>query len=361
MPGPAPAPRPGRGRGRCLQRSRPTRWRPRPGRMRRPRPGAALGPVRRPATPVAEASKRTVPSRGAFTRRCFQSSPSEASALARKRVPTYAPAAPNSSTAARPRPSVMPPAATTGSGDSASTIWGTRTEPPMRPPKPPAPPASDPWAMMMSAPSSAARRACSTVWTWVMTSAPPSWMRETRSPGRPCATEMARGSAASAQSRQSGWSCSHALVKFTMNGRDVSSRTASSSARRSSCDRLAAPIVPIAPALETAAARTAPLPNLPIPAWMMGCSIPSRPRSGVRSTNRPPRGMQAFRMVTAGARPDNPGGQGRGRAPMGPLMPCPLLGRDRPPRTLTAVQPPGQSMGTRRRCWACSMRSTSTP
>ncbi len=47
--------------------------------------------------------------------------------------------------------------------------------------------------------------------------------------------------------------------------------------------RLAAPIEPIAPAFETAAASAAPLPKVPIPAWMMGCSMPSRARSGVRS------------------------------------------------------------------------------
>ena len=94
----------------------------------------------------------------------------------------------------------------------------------MRPAKPPTPPASAPWAMTMSTPSSAATRACSTVWTCAMTSAPASWTREARSPGRPCEIEMARGPAASAQSRHSGWSCSHGRVKFTMKGREVMAR-----------------------------------------------------------------------------------------------------------------------------------------
>ncbi len=45
------------------------------------------------------------------------------------RVPTQTPSAPRASAAARPRPSKMPPAATTGTrSPTASTIWGTRAQ-----------------------------------------------------------------------------------------------------------------------------------------------------------------------------------------------------------------------------------------
>jgi hypothetical protein len=45
---------------------------------------------------------------------------------AMNRVPILTPAAPSMSAAAMPRPSKMPPAATTGIGDTASTTCGTR-------------------------------------------------------------------------------------------------------------------------------------------------------------------------------------------------------------------------------------------
>ena len=83
-----------------------------------------------------------------------------ASTEARKRVPTFAPCPPSTSAAASPRPSAMPPAASTGTGLTASTTWGSSGSVPTAPP---APPASPPWAMMMSTPRRAARSACRTV------------------------------------------------------------------------------------------------------------------------------------------------------------------------------------------------------
>ena len=44
---------------------------------------------------------------------------------ARNRVPMTTPLAPRDRAAARPRPSAMPPAATTGTSPAASTTWGT--------------------------------------------------------------------------------------------------------------------------------------------------------------------------------------------------------------------------------------------
>src|SRR5262249_24191245 len=55
-----------------------------------------------------------------------------------KRVPMTAPCAPSASAATTPRPSTMPPAATTGIL-TASTIWGTSASVPISPGGPPRP------------------------------------------------------------------------------------------------------------------------------------------------------------------------------------------------------------------------------
>jgi hypothetical protein len=55
----------------------------------------------------------------------FHSFGAGASVEAMKRVPRLTPAAPSISAAAMPRPSKMPPDATTGIGDTASTTCGT--------------------------------------------------------------------------------------------------------------------------------------------------------------------------------------------------------------------------------------------
>lgn len=59
-------------------------------------------------------------------------------------VPIHAACAPRTSTAARPRPSPIPPAAITGVGETASTTVGSRTRVPMEPQT--CPPASAPCA-----------------------------------------------------------------------------------------------------------------------------------------------------------------------------------------------------------------------
>ncbi len=71
-------------------------------------------------------------------------------------VPHQTPTQPIASAAARPRPSPIPPAATTGTGDTASSTCGSSAIVPMRPV---CPPASWPCATTMSAPPSATRRA----------------------------------------------------------------------------------------------------------------------------------------------------------------------------------------------------------
>ena len=69
--------------------------------------GAALGVLAAPSTIAFLAAGST-----------------RASAVARNRVPTSAPAAPSASAAATPRPSAIPPAASTGTGAARSTTTG---------------------------------------------------------------------------------------------------------------------------------------------------------------------------------------------------------------------------------------------
>ncbi len=96
-----------------------------------------------------------------------------ASAVAWNRVPSSVPGAPRASTAATPRPSAMPPAASTGVGAARSTTIGTNGSVD-RPRRAPCPPPSVPCATMTSAPRSTACLASSRSVTW-MISAVPAW------------------------------------------------------------------------------------------------------------------------------------------------------------------------------------------
>src|ERR1700749_1009228 len=71
------------------------------------------------------------------------------SGVAQNLVPSTTPWAPSISAAATPRPSVIPPAASTGTGATASTTAGTSGSVDRRLP---CPPASVPWATITSAP-----------------------------------------------------------------------------------------------------------------------------------------------------------------------------------------------------------------
>src|SRR5579884_2542903 len=100
-----------------------------------------------------------------------------------KRVPTHTPSAPSDRAAASPRPSKIPPAATTGTCPAtASTIWGTRA---MVATWPVWPPASVPWATTMSQPAATARRAWSTLPHMLITSTPCLWHSSMTSRGTP--------------------------------------------------------------------------------------------------------------------------------------------------------------------------------
>ena len=98
-----------------------------------------------------------------------RSARSNDSGLARKRVPITAPCAPNISAAAKPRPSMIPPAASTGTGATASTTAGTRGRVAR---VAPCPPASLPCATIRSAPAATASSAAGTSCTWQISNAP---------------------------------------------------------------------------------------------------------------------------------------------------------------------------------------------
>ena len=77
----------------------------------------------------------------------------------------------------------MPPAATTGTGATASTTAGTSARVAVVPRT--WPPASQPWATMTSAPASAARTASATLPTLIIRRAPASWIRPASGAGSP--------------------------------------------------------------------------------------------------------------------------------------------------------------------------------
>ena len=83
-------------------------------------------------------------------------------------MPTQAPSAPAANTAAKPRPSEMPPEASTGSWGYRFRRW-TRRGREFIPPV--CPPASLPWATSTSAPADTASSAPCRLCTWHITSA----------------------------------------------------------------------------------------------------------------------------------------------------------------------------------------------
>jgi hypothetical protein len=89
--------------------------------------------------------------------------------VAQNLVPITAPWAPSISAAATPRPSVIPPAASTGTGATASATAGTSGRVDRRLP---CPPASVPWATITSAPAATACRAPATSCTWHISRTP---------------------------------------------------------------------------------------------------------------------------------------------------------------------------------------------
>src|SRR5215475_4410145 len=107
---------------------------------------------------------------------CLKLGCSDDSRLARNLVPSSTPSAPSMIAAASPRPSAIPPAASTGMGATASTTIGTSV---MVVCQPTCPPPSVPCAMITSAPACAARTASGTPPAMNVTLQPAAWARST--------------------------------------------------------------------------------------------------------------------------------------------------------------------------------------
>ncbi len=148
-----------------------------------------------------------------------------ASGVAMNRVPIHTPSAPRARAAARPRPSKIPPAATTGMlSPTASTIWGTSG---MVDTVPVWPPASLPWATTTSHPASRARRAWSTLPHMLTTRTP--WrvaQSSTTSAGTPSPATKTLAPPSTTCSTWATRSPGIAVSRSTPNGRSVAARTA---------------------------------------------------------------------------------------------------------------------------------------
>ena len=141
-----------------------------------------------------------------------------------KRVPTQIPSAPNDRAAARPRPSKMPPAATTGTrSPTASTIWGTSGKVATWPV---CPPASVPWATTRSQPASTARTAWSTLPHMFTTSTPARWHCSITSVGTPNAATKAVAPPSMMICTCSAMLPGMAVRRSTAKGLSVAARTA---------------------------------------------------------------------------------------------------------------------------------------
>ena len=195
-------------------------------------------------------------------------------------MPTSTPWAPSASAAATPRPSAIPPAATTGTAPARSTSSGTST---IVPTQPPWPPASPPWATSTSAPAASAASACSRSITCWIHRQPAAWARSISSGMTPMWNEIAGGAKRSVASKAS--SSNGRMVWLIANGRSVRSRSWCHWASSSGTERTAVPSAPSPPASHTASASST-WSHGPKGAHRIGASIRSSSHSGVRSTTR---------------------------------------------------------------------------
>ncbi len=171
------------------------------------------------------------------------------------RVPTHTPSAPSASAAASPRPSTMPPAATTGTrSPTASTTWGTRANVATLPVWPPA---SVPWATTRSQPASTAAMAWRTFPHMFTTTSPCSWQRSTTSRGTPSPATNAVAPPLAMSRTLAAMSCGAAVSRSTPKGLAVADRVAAISAFICPWPIVDAPRQPKPPASDTAAARAA--------------------------------------------------------------------------------------------------------
>ena len=129
-----------------------------------------------------------------------------------------------------------------------------------------------------------------------MKSAPASCARAGRSPGSPMASDTTAGSASSPIAKAS--SENGRRVWLTAKGRSVRARSSASMARSRSGATSEVPMLPSAPASQTAAVSST-LVHGPSEACTIGTSRPSRSVKAVRMLTRTPPGTQFFQAAYA--------------------------------------------------------------
>ena len=192
-------------------------------------------------------------------------------------MPMAMPSAPQARAAARPRPSVKPPAATTGTS-TASTTCGMSSDVGTTPVWPPP---SAPWAITASTPHSATFSAWRAAPTVGMTTTPASTRRSTVSRPGAWANDATGTSAVMRWSTRRSTSPA-SVLRFTPNGASVAERTSSTAATISSKPRVAAARTPNPPAAEVAAVSRGPA-TQPMPVWTTGWRTPTRSQKRVWS------------------------------------------------------------------------------
>ena len=197
------------------------------------------------------------------------------SLVSRNRVPMATASAPQASAAARPRPSVNPPAAMTGRSMASSTSpisseVGTT---------PVCPPPSAPCAMTASTPHSATFSAWRRAPMVGMTTTPADRRRSTVRRSGACAKDATRTSAVMRCSTRRSMSPASER-RFTPNGSVVAARTSSMAVTIWSKVMGAAAMMPRPPARAVAAVRRDPA-TQPMPVWTIGCRTPTRSQNRV--------------------------------------------------------------------------------
>jgi hypothetical protein len=224
---------------------------------------------------------KTVSVSAASTMACFQLACTGDSTAETMAVPSCTPSAPRARAAAMVGPSRKPPAAMTGRSKAVVTA-GTRTMVDtgrglLKPP--PSPPST----ISPSTPAATAFSAARTVGTTWKTVRPASFSGPVYRVGLPAEVVTKRTPWATTKSTMAPGSATKAWAMFTPKGRSVRSFIRAISRRTASSSPEDVSMMPMAPALETAEARSERAIH-PIGAWTIGMSTPNRSVTRLRST-----------------------------------------------------------------------------
>ena len=197
------------------------------------------------------------------------------SLVSRNRVPMATASAPQARAAARPRPSVKPPAAMTGRS-MASRTWPMSSEVGTTPV---CPPPSAPWAMTASTPHSATFSAWRRAPIVGMTTTPAAFKVSTVRRSGAWAKDATRTSAVTRCSTRRSMSPASER-RFTPNGSSVAALTSSMAVTIWSKVMGAAAMMPRPPARAVAAVSRDPA-TQPMPVWTIGWRTPTRSQNRV--------------------------------------------------------------------------------